>query len=408
MKILFITSHITSKEHPEFLRNQTGFGYMVKDIAKYVSKHNEISVDTFVANAMTPDLIIDDFNIIGRSWISWLRGVNTCVMRDSITFLKEYRLPIKRALRTLYMYLSIGQVEHIIHKYDIVHIHGCSELTDATIKVCKRNKKPFLVTLHGLNSFEESIKLPLSLKRYERDFLKQAAKNCYPVSFISSGNKETAMKSTGYEKVDSFVVINNGCNTQQNKTKADVRLLYSIDQMSFIFVYVGNVSQNKNQIQVARAWNHLSAVDKKNSKVLFVGNYDERDEIVQYIKDNHLEKNLILCGKQPKENVAAYYEAANATILTSKTEGFGLSIIEGYVYGKPCITYADLPATIDLYSSESMILSEGRNDIQLAKAMSKAMHTIFNKDAIIQYSKKFSFEAMAQKYVQEYKKNINI
>ena len=178
--------------------------------------------------------------------------------------------------------------------------------------------------------------------------------------------------------------------------------------MTFIFVYVGNVSQNKNQIQVARAWNLLSAEDKKNCKVLFVGNYDDRDEIAQYIKDYHLEKDLILCGKQPKEIVSAYYEAANATILTSKTEGFGLSIIEGYVYGKPSITYADLPATIDLYSSNTMILAEGRNDIQLAEAMSKAIHTTFNKDAIIQYSKRFSFEAMAQKYVQEYKKIINI
>ena len=106
MKILFITTHITSKEHPEFLRNQTGFGYMVKDIANFVSKHSDISVDAFVANAMTPELTIEDFSIVGRSWFSWLRGINTCVMRDSITFLKKYRLPVKSFKNSVYVSIN--------------------------------------------------------------------------------------------------------------------------------------------------------------------------------------------------------------------------------------------------------------------------------------------------------------
>ena len=38
MKILFITSHITHPSSPVFMRNQTGFGYMVFDIAKNMSK----------------------------------------------------------------------------------------------------------------------------------------------------------------------------------------------------------------------------------------------------------------------------------------------------------------------------------------------------------------------------------
>ena len=63
-----------------------------------------------------------------------------------------------------------GQVEHIMKQYDVVHIHGCSSITDAVIKACKRQNIPFLVTLHGLNSFEKLIKLHSSLCRYERDF----------------------------------------------------------------------------------------------------------------------------------------------------------------------------------------------------------------------------------------------
>ena len=44
MKILFITPYITSACHPAFLRNQTGFGYMVHDIAQYVAKTEEVDI----------------------------------------------------------------------------------------------------------------------------------------------------------------------------------------------------------------------------------------------------------------------------------------------------------------------------------------------------------------------------
>ena len=56
MKILFITSHITHPSSPVFMRNQTGFGYMVFDIAKNMSKYND--VDIFIANTFSSNLQI--------------------------------------------------------------------------------------------------------------------------------------------------------------------------------------------------------------------------------------------------------------------------------------------------------------------------------------------------------------
>ena len=400
MKILFVTPYITSSCHPDFRRNQTGFGYMVHDIAQYVAKIDK--VDLFAPMAFTPDMDVDGFHVVGRSKWKLLKNLKFNNLIDGVGFNLKYPQSLKDCLRTLYIFVSIGQVERMLNQYDIVHIHGCSAITDAVINACQRKNVPFVITLHGLNSFEKAIKLHESLCWYERNFLKEAVANHYPVSFISTGNKITAETSTGM-KADSFSVICNGCNIQMKPMTEDFRKEYGIVPDDFLFAFVGNVSVNKNQYQVARAWKLLPDDLRSKCKVLFVGRYKENDELVEYIRDNHFENNLILCGMQPKDRVPAFYQACDATILTSISEGFGLSIIEGFVYGKPNVTFSDLPATKDLYDETVMILVKNRSDHDLASAMVRAMCSSFNRDYICSYSQRFSFEKMAEKYCELYR-----
>lgn len=400
MRILLITPYITSPCHPTFLRNQTGFGYMVHDIAEFVSKIDD--VDVYAPMAFTPEIKVDGFKVIKRNRWSFLKKMSLHNILDGIAFNHKYKQPFKMRLRSLYVFASIGQVESMMKQYDIVHVHGCSELTDAVIKACRRQNVPFLVTLHGLNGFEQAIKQNEELRRYERDFLKDSVKMHYPVSFISTGNMKIAENFIGI-KVTSFYVINNGCNIHIKPMTMDIRREYSILANDFVFAFVGNVSINKNQAQVARAWLLLPKELRLKCKVLFVGRYREDDELVKFIRKNHLENSLILCGIQPKERVSNYFYACDATILTSITEGFGLSIIEGFVYGKPNVTFADLPATPDLYDEGVMVVAENRTDQALAQAMAEAMRKSFDTNYISEYVHNFSFEKMAKCYHNLYK-----
>lgn len=402
--ILFVTPYITSKQHPAFLRNQTGFGYMVHDIAKHVG--NIDTVDLFAVMCFTPQMEMENFNIVGRSWWKLLKSISYKSVVYGMSFLRRYKLPFAERLRTMYIFIAMGQLDRMVKNYDLVHIHGCSALTDAAINVCKRKNVPFLVTLHGLNSFSQEIKLLPLLKQYERDFIKEAVESHYPVSFISSGNRLMAESSTG-KKADSFYVVCNGCDVAPREASIDVRSMHRIKRDDFVFAYVGNISQNKNQYQVARAWNLLPEEVKDRCKVLFVGRYSEDDELVTYIRENNLQDSLILCGMLPKDVVASYYQAADATILTSITEGFGLSIIEGFVYGKPNVTFADLPATNDLYDERAMELPDDRTDESLANAMHRVMNKSYDKEKIISHARQFSFKSMAEKYCEIYSLIIN-
>ncbi len=191
MKILFITPYITTDRHPAFLRNRTGFGMMVYDIAKYVGKTESVSL--FAVNAFAPVLDLENFRTIKQSWFTVLTGLRLRSFVDSLKFLCKYKLPFKESIRIIYQYISVGSLSLKLQDLDMVHIHGCSPITDAAIRLCRRQHIPFAITLHGLVSFENAVRLHPSLKKYEKDFLMEAYKNNYAVSFISTGNYEQAL-----------------------------------------------------------------------------------------------------------------------------------------------------------------------------------------------------------------------
>ena len=90
MKILFITPYITASCHPAFMRNQTGFGYMVHDIAEYVAKTEE--VDVYAPTAFTPEINVDGIKIIRRSKWQFLKNIRLRNIFDGMRFNLRYTL----------------------------------------------------------------------------------------------------------------------------------------------------------------------------------------------------------------------------------------------------------------------------------------------------------------------------
>lgn len=194
-----------------------------------------------------------------------------------------------------------------------------------------------------------------------------------------------------------FFVVTNGCDILRKKQNMNIRDLYGIDDYDFLFVFVGNVNTNKNQKQVVDSFALLHKEIQLHIKILFVGG-GEYHKLEKYIGDKNLSDSLFVHGPIDKGNVHNIYIAADATILTSLSEGFGLSIIEGFVYGKPNLTFSDLPAVHDLYNPECMLLCENRHDKTLADKLVEMTKTKWNKDFIIDYARKFSFEQMGKNY----------
>ena len=182
MKILMITPYVTIASRPEFEINKTGFGYMVYDIANAVGKIE--GVEVLCSDSRGDGFVDDGVYYLKRSLLLYMMNIGNCLSIESLLkLLKTYKMQKESAIRLLYYWLMTGYLSKLLKKgcYDVVHIHGCGFATELWIHVCKKRHIKFLVTLHGLNSFTETVKLEPAGKKYERDFLQRVVNGEIPI-----------------------------------------------------------------------------------------------------------------------------------------------------------------------------------------------------------------------------------
>lgn len=211
MKILMITPYVTINTRPEFSRNKTGFGYMVMDIAKAVGKLEQ--VDVLATDTRGQTFEYEGVRFLKRSMVRYISSMFSCLPLSALIKLrKEFKMAKASFIRLVYYWLMTGYLKHIIKKgkYDIVHIHGCSFSTELWMQVCKRCGQKFVVTLHGLNSFSDTVRLEPAGKQYERDFLKRVTDGEIPITVISTGMKKLIEKTYNTPNCKNITVV---CNS---------------------------------------------------------------------------------------------------------------------------------------------------------------------------------------------------
>lgn len=211
MKILMITPYVTINSRKEFTRNKTGFGYMVMDIARAVAKTEE--VDVLATDTRGETFEHEGVHFLSRSLMRYVSAIFSCLSLSALIKLrKEYWLANASLIRLVYYWLMSGYLKRIIKKgnYDVVHIHGCSFSTELWLQVCKNCGQKYVVTLHGLNSFSDTVKLEPAGKQYERDFLKRVIDGEIPITVISTGMKKLIEKTYNAPNCKNITVV---CNS---------------------------------------------------------------------------------------------------------------------------------------------------------------------------------------------------
>ena len=182
----------------------------------------------------------------------------------------------------------------------------------------------------------------------------------------------------------------------------DIRSKCNIPQDAKILLYVGNISVNKNQLQLVRTFPLMEESLCNSTYILFLGRCVDDDPIIQQIQGSKYASHLILCGSIDKDIVPDYYKQADGVVLLSVAEGFGLSLIEGMHFGLPCMMFDDLDAFEDIYHPEAVVCISDRSDNAVADGLSEFLSHEWNPDFIKDYSRKFESEAMASEYVKFY------
>ncbi|WP_432459151.1 glycosyltransferase family 4 protein [Agarivorans sp. QJM3NY_25] len=264
--------------------------------------------------------------------------------------------------REISPYNDIVSIYHIYklvrrEKYDVVHTHSSKTGFVGRIASKLAGSKKIIHTVHGFsfpaaNSF--SAKLCFFIMEWLAKFFTDQ------LIVLNNADREIAIYKLGYNN-KAVKVVPNG---------VDVDLFSPADKTSneFRIVMVGRLWKQKNPMCLLRAFKKVVEIDSSIT-LDFVGDGDLRHEMLSFIENNNLSRNVKIVGW--KDDVFNLLNSYDLFVLPSLWEGMPLAILEAQSCGLPTVV-SDIAGNRDLVTDGfNGLLFETNNDDILFEAMKR-------------------------------------
>lgn len=172
------------------------------------------------------------------------------------------------------------------------------------------------------------------------------------------------------------------------------------------FLYVGNAYPHKNLARLIEAFTLLVEERPEELKLVLAGKEDYfYKNLREFVKQIGIEKSVIFCGEVTDEELSLLYKNAQALVLPSLMEGFGLPGLEAMKV--QCLVMASaIPAFKEIYKDaaiyfDPMDIVTIKKQLVYVLSLDKKMRETYSKAGIAR-SKMFSFETMAKETLAIY------
>lgn len=125
------------------------------------------------------------------------------------------------------------------------------------------------------------------------------------------------------------------------------------------YLSVGRLTKQKNFLFLCKGFKKIVEINK-SSKLIIIGDGEDKSKLQSFIKKNNLEKNIILAGY--RENIFPYFKRAKAFILPSLWEDPGFVLIEAAYCRTLVLSSNAWPGPVELVENEKNgIIFENNN-----------------------------------------------
>lgn len=297
-------------------------------------------------------------------------------------------------------------------RYKIFIVHGIWQFNSLISRILIKNK--YFIFLHGmLNPYFSSEKYKkIKKKIYWFLFEKKNLKNSISILLTSNGEKQTLKKTfvdtSGLKSnVIKYGILKPKMNLKNSK-KIFYRRFFNLKSKVF-FIYMGRFHPMKGcEILL----NSVRKVLDKNIEiyVLMVGPYnDYQTKLLQLSKKLNLTKNIFWSDFLSGKLKWGALSSAEAMVLPSHAENFGVSLAESLSVGVPVITtnkvniYKEIQNSKAGYISKDNVESFTKSLIKFIKQKNKKK---IKKNSLDCFNKNFNLEFNQQKLITLLKKNI--
>lgn len=232
-----------------------------------------------------------------------------------------------------------------------------------------RTSVPTIDVIHDINFIHRPSDFPLWVRKYYNHFFPLFAQKSVRLITVSEFSKKDLVDTFHLpaEKVD---VAHNGCNALYTGLTEDVKIEVrnKFTNGSPFFIYVGSRNPRKNIAGLLDAFEEFKEEDTQNYKLVFVGDpmwgksyLSGRIDRMKYKDD------LVFTGRLSTEVLQLVLASADALILVSFLEGFGIPVIEAMYCDVPviCSKVASLPEV----AGDAAIFVNPYSVVEITKAM---------------------------------------
>ena len=390
--LLASSSGLLDPEFTETRKCNTGFGHMIRAIAVMLA-NGENNVDVLTQSNFTMGRKIGRATLYKKTYSDLIRHFKPFYFFRAVGqfFRREYPLSIK--VRIFLYYMTGSYCEYLIrnNKYDVVHINGIGKASLPFLYACARTNTPFVLTLHGLISFDESVHTDIFSKNLEKVFALDMKDNSETLcTVISSGIKKRLVDYCRVQDIPGIRVI---CNPVIETDE----VAESVEKTSkYTVAVIGNVTEGKNQKLVVDSFAVLPEEIRKQSKLYIIGGSESK--LRDYVEHEKIE-NVVFTGTVSRGKVNSYLDISDVCVVAAVNEGFGLSIVEAYSRGVPVVMPNGIDAFDDVFDSHAAVVATEYTPECFAKAIATALVKDWDKESILEIGKVFSMANCAEKYI---------
>lgn len=282
---------------------------------------------------------------------------------DKIFNIPFSRSPISRKNITAYK-----ELKNIIDKenYDIIHCNTPvgGVITRLAARNSRKNGTRVIYTAHGFHFYKGA---PLINWIIYYPIEKYMARLTNDLITITNEDYVFAKK----KKFKTTIHHVNGVGVNSNKYKKikqeevlKLRQAKGYSKDDKIILCVGELNENKNQITVIKAMNHIL---KKypNTKLLLAGNGPSESELKQLSFSLNVSNNIEFLGY--RTDLQDYVNLCNITVSASLREGLPLNVMESMICGKPVVASINRGHKELVIDGQTGYLVESNDDKEFAE-----------------------------------------
>lgn len=268
-------------------------------------------------------------------------------------------------IRLIYSIFAYIRFIFLRKEYDIYHIHSASYGSffrkTRYLNFLKRKKKKVIFHIHGA----EFLIFYQKLSNHKKSKVINALKNADVVVALSEGWKNSFENVFGIKncvaipnaiKVDEFKMCQ--CNIVENREN---------------FISLGRLGERKGTYLLINAVKNIIH-ECPNIKVYLAGD-GEINKVSEIVRNNGLEKNIIILGWIDINEKKKYLSKASTLILPSYNEGLPMSILEAMA-AKKIILSTDVGAIPNVVSEKNGFLIKPGDIDSLSNAMKKIYNNL--------------------------------